>query len=90
LTLQQLKDALAKIAGLKFQVKEVPVTLYYASVMELLKELKSIGASYKGTREDAATKGLFASLEACYKEQFKSDSGIPASWHILYVVGEKQ
>ncbi len=71
-------------------VEEKPITLHYENVMQLLKGLRGIGASYRGQREQLASRGFFAALEAFYQQYYGSKQGVVATWNILYVTATKR
>jgi malonyl-CoA O-methyltransferase len=60
-------------------------TVYYDSVLSLMRGLKYIGATHKtaSPRKSLYGKGLLYSLEAAYS---KEAEGVPSTWDIYYIV----
>ena len=75
-------------------IEQETFTISYPDVRSLMQSIKAIGAS---TITAARRKGLMTPkrllrLDAIYRERFgkgKGKSTLPASWHVLYVILEK-
>ena len=85
----ELTAKLQPFFGKDVAVSCKPITLYYDNVMQLLRRLRGIGASFKGERQQLASKGFFAELEAYYSQKFGDEQGVPATWNILSIEGIK-
>lgn len=64
------------------------IQYYNKNSFEILKNLKSIGASYKGINP-ILTKQKLDRLEEIYQENFITSKGLPVTWDILLVKGKK-
>lgn len=64
-------------------------TVFHPTALDLMKTLKGIGASYKGTHQGMVSRQKFIKLEETYRQHFGEERGLPASWEILYVTATK-
>lgn len=64
--------------------------LYYSSVVDLLREIKALGANTLLDRPPSGLtgRGAIARLEQAY-QAFADDRGLPASWQVVYAVVQK-
>lgn len=85
ISLEELQKTAESVFQGEVNIIEKPITLHYENVMQLLKGLRGIGASYKGKREQLASKGFFAQLESEYQRRYGMEAGVPATWNILYI-----
>jgi len=67
------------------------VTEYYPNLFALMRHLKSIGAGNKmlARRKSLMTRAEMQRVERHYEERFKTKSGLPVTWEILYLVTRK-
>jgi malonyl-CoA O-methyltransferase len=65
---------------------------YHASVPDLLRSIKAIGAA-TADRNDAAGglgwRGLLNEMASIYDSRYRSDMGIPATYEVIYLVGRR-
>ena len=64
---------------------------YYDSVKQLMREIRSIGASNRaeGRRKSFTGRNRFKAMETRYTEAHETQRGIPASWEVLYLLLHK-
>jgi malonyl-CoA O-methyltransferase len=64
-------------------------TLYYSSVVQLLRELKALGVNTVHSRQPGLmTRGRLMKLQQAY-EPFREESGLPLSYQVLYGILRK-
>lgn len=80
-----------KKAGLKINnISSEVTTLHFGSLLEIIKSIKGVGASYKENRQGGIKgKGYFSKIQEIYQDRFADKNGLPLSWNIIYVTGSK-
>ena len=85
-TVKQWQQA-ADQMGMKIQTQLVTEQLHYASVLELARDLKGIGAhNLNGQRAKGLTgKGQFQKMAAAYENFRDTQSNLPATYQVIYL-----
>ena len=81
--------ALAEQAGLSLELARQAVHVeHHPDTVSLMRGLQAIGAANKSAvrKRGLSTARQFSALEAAYRERFAGPQGLPASWHVLYLV----
>lgn len=85
-----ISQQLQKAGFSKYDISCETITLYYPDIFAIIAAIKGIGARYKGSREGGMKgKGYFIKIQEVYKQQFGNEKGLPLSWNIIYVTGNK-
>jgi malonyl-CoA O-methyltransferase len=85
--------AVLKKAGFdKIDIHAQTITYRHDNAMEILQQMKHIGATYplRSGAKGLAGKGYFNKLNAVYRKDFADDDGkLPVTWNTLYITGKK-
>lgn len=85
--------ALLKKAGFDaIDIHAQTITYRHDNVMEILQQMKHIGATYplRGGKKGLAGKEYFQKLDAIYRKKFADAEGkLPVTWNALYISGRK-
>lgn len=83
--------AALKSAGLTIgKIHAEIITLHYDDVISLLRSIKNVGASYKGSRYSGLRgKNYFSEIEKHYRSNFAGENGMPVSWRVVHIHGYK-
>ena len=85
--------AVLKKAGFqKLDIHAQTITYRHDNVMDVLNQMKKIGATYALGGGEGGFKGkeYFAKLDAVYRKKFAdSDGKLPVTWNVLYISGVK-
>lgn len=82
----QIETTLRQIGFSTYEIYNETITMFYEDIYSLLRAIKNIGASYKGTHHNGFRgKGHFVEVARIYQDKFFSSKGLPASWNITYV-----
>jgi malonyl-CoA O-methyltransferase len=85
--------ALLKKAGFTaIEIHAQTITYRHDNVMEILYQMKNIGATYPlaRTHKGLVGKRYFAKLENAYRSKYAgSDGKLPVTWNVLYISGKK-
>lgn len=68
------------------------ITYRHDNIMQILKQMKNIGATYplNKNRKGLTGKKYFAELEKIYRKKFADAEGkLPVTWNVLYISGKK-
>ena len=71
------------------EIQKFQIVNYYANSFAIMKELKSIGASYKDKIVQPLNKTKFCKLNDIYYNKFYTKSGLPLTWKIFLVSASK-
>lgn len=76
-------------AGFKnIELVSFSTKLYFPTSLKLMHYLKSLGANYK-QHSTPLTKTKLAKLEALYQEKFVCHLGLPSTWQVFFLMGQK-
>jgi len=85
--------AVLKKAGLKaLDIHTQTITYRHENVLEILQQMKNIGATYplKRSKKGLVGKRYFAKLDNAYRSKFADSEGkLPVTWNVLYISGRK-
>lgn len=85
-----LIDALEQAGFNEVALHREQKIVYYSKVMSLMKNLKSLGATYKQShRKSLYGKGFIEKLEQGYAQAYADEKGLPSTWDIYYILARK-
>lgn len=76
------------ISGAKIKPGEYQEVMQHKNAVDLLRSIKGVGANISDSPK-LRKKSYFSNLNDSYQQEFGDKDGIPASWHIITMVGEK-
>lgn len=81
-------ESILEISGLEIiRLEQKYEMQYFNDVVSLLKNIKNIGANYKGNQENSFIgKKFLYDLNNIYKDNFSETNGIPVSWNLAYII----
>ncbi len=79
----------AGFRDLEFSI--VSLTRRYPSIQALLRSIKKVGArgKYAGHTAQFPGKHFFTRLDATYRKHYGSESGLPGTWEVIYMLARK-
>lgn len=83
---------LKKYGFTKLEISAQKIIYRHKNVMEILQQMKNIGASYPMADGKKGLRGkrYFTQLENAYRSKFAEPTGeLPATWNVLYISGKK-
>ena len=86
----ELTAAANQLSDINWQFERRSYPLYYPDVLSLARELKALGANQVAGRSQTGLtgKGYWQKLAAAY-EKHRTSEGLPASYQVLFIRGEK-
>lgn len=76
----------------KLEIHAQKIVYKHKNVMEILQQMKNIGATYPLQKAHVGFRGkrYFAKLENAYRSKYADDSGmLAATWNVLYITGRR-
>ena len=88
LSQKAIKLALAQAGCTEVDLEFLPITMYYRSAVDLMKDLKGIGATHihQGRKAGLASRKTFKALESAYDEFRHEDDRLPATYQVCFGV----
>ncbi|KHT62702.1 biotin synthase [Photobacterium gaetbulicola] len=88
LSQKAIKLALAQAGCTEVDLEFQPITMYYRSAVDLMKDLKGIGATHihQGRKAGLAGRKTFKALESAYDEFRHEDNQLPATYQVCFGV----
>ncbi|MBY5943927.1 malonyl-ACP O-methyltransferase BioC [Photobacterium rosenbergii] len=88
LSQKAIKLALAQAGCTEVDLEFLPITMYYRSAVDLMKDLKGIGATHihQGRKAGLAGRKTFKALESAYDEFRHEDDRLPATYQVCFGV----
>ena len=82
---------LKKAGFAEVNISAQTITYWYKDIFTLLRDIKSIGASYNFSGESKGLKGkdYFKKLENIYRSQTPKEEKLPAKWEVIYITARK-
>ena len=85
--------AVLKKAGFSaIEIHAQTITYRHNNVMEIVRQMKNIGATYpiERNKKGLVGKRYFAKLDNAYRSKFADSEGkLPVTWNVLYISGKK-
>ncbi|MGF1700955.1 malonyl-ACP O-methyltransferase BioC [Photobacterium makurazakiensis] len=88
LSQKAIKLALAQAGSHNIDLDFKPITMYYSSAVELMKDLKGIGATHlqQGRKAGLAGRKTIQALESAYEEYRDENQQLPATYQVCFGV----
>ena len=88
LSQKTIKLALAQAGAAKHALEFTPITMHYTTAVELMKDLKGIGATHLQQARKAGLAGrkTIQALESAYNEFRNEDGQLPATYQVCFGV----
>ncbi|MGR5061503.1 malonyl-ACP O-methyltransferase BioC [Photobacterium sp. DNB22_13_2] len=88
LSQKAIKLALAQAGCTEVDLEFEPITMYYRSAVDLMKDLKGIGATHihQGRKAGLASRKTFKALESAYDEFRHEGNQLPATYQVCFGV----
>ncbi|HEY5672568.1 MAG TPA: methyltransferase domain-containing protein [Malonomonas sp.] len=89
--LERVADAAAGLFEIEVLRAEFEME-WHATVPDLLRNLKRIGAqnASQDRPQGLASRQVMQRMFACYQQQFGTDNGIPATYEVIYLSGQRK
>lgn len=88
---QAIEQAVETLPWRQIQLSLQQQVIYYGQTVELLRELKGIGANYvvEGSAKGLTTPAQLKRLEQVYRERYALAQGLPATYQVIYAALQK-